>query len=304
MKYKYSGIWPVAPTPFKDNGDVDYEGMERIIDCMIDQQIDGMCILANFSEQFLLTDSEREKLTKLCLEKVAGRTKTIVTISHFSTKIVLDRAELSKSLGADIVMMMPPYHGALLKGNAEQTFEQFNEINKIAIPIMIQDAPLSGVDLTLPLLTKMIKEIEYLTCFKIESPQASSKIRTLIESCGSYLEAPFDGEESITLLSDLHAGISGSMSSALLPEKIGPVIYNYLDNKIEEAEKIYNNILPLINFENRQCGFRATKTIMKQGGVINSDFCRHPIKPLDFPTKKILIEMAKKYNLVSLTWGK
>ena len=37
MKYKYSGIWPVAPTPFKDNGDVDYEGMERIIDCMIDQ---------------------------------------------------------------------------------------------------------------------------------------------------------------------------------------------------------------------------------------------------------------------------
>ena len=304
MKFKYSGIWPVAPTPFKDNGGVDYEGMKRVLECMIDQKVDGICILANFSEQFLLTDNEREKLTKLCLEKIAGRTKTIVTISHFSTKIVCDRAELSKSLGADIVMMMPPYHGTLLKGNAAQTFEQFNEINKIGIPIMIQDAPLSGVDLTVPLLTKMINEIEYLTCFKIESPQAASKIRSLIKNCSSYLEAPFDGEESITLLADLHAGISGSMSSALLPEKIGPVIYNYLENKTEEAEIKYNNILPLINFENRQCGFRAAKTIMKEGRVIVSDFCRHPIKSLDTPTKKILIEMAKKFNLVSVTWGK
>ena len=85
MKFKYSGIWPVAPTPFKDNGGVDYEGMKRVLECMIDQKVDGICILANFSEQFLLTDNEREKLTKLCLEKIAGRTKTIVTISHFST---------------------------------------------------------------------------------------------------------------------------------------------------------------------------------------------------------------------------
>ena len=133
--------------------------MERVIDCIIDQKVDGVCILANFSEQFLIDDEEREKLTRLCLEKIDGRIKSIVTISHFSTKIVLDRAKLAKSLGADIVMMMPPYHGALLKGNADQTFNQFNEVSKIGIKIMIQDAPLSGVELSVPLLTKMINEI-------------------------------------------------------------------------------------------------------------------------------------------------
>ena len=69
-KYKYQGMWPVAPTPFHENGDVDYEGMERILDCMVDQEIQGICILANFSEQFLLSDEEREKLTKLCIKKV------------------------------------------------------------------------------------------------------------------------------------------------------------------------------------------------------------------------------------------
>ena len=303
-KYKYYGMWPVAPTPFHENGEVDYEGMERVIDCMVDQKVEGICILANYSEQFLLSDDEREKLTKLCMKKIDGRVKTIVTVSHFATDIVRPRAELAKSLGADIIMMMPPYHGALLKGNSDQIFDQFNEISKVGIPIMIQDAPLSGIELTVPLLTKMINEIEQLTCFKIESAHAASKIRALIKNCSSRLDAPFDGEESITLYADLEAGISGSMSSALLPEKIAPVIDHFWNDQKEKAEEIYNNILPLINFENRQCGFRATKTVMKEGGVIKSDFCRDPIKPLDLDTKNLLLNFAKRYDLLTYKWGK
>ena len=303
-KYKYFGMWPVAPTPFHDNGEVDYDGMERVLDCMVDQKVQGICILANYSEQFLLSDDEREKLTRLCMKKIDGRVKTIVTVSHFATDIVRPRAKLAKSLGADIIMMMPPYHGALLKGNPDQIFEQFNEISEVGIPIMIQDAPLSGIDLSVPLLTKMINEIENLTCFKIESAQAASKIRALINNCSERLDAPFDGEESITLYADLEAGISGSMSSALLPEKIAPVIDHFWNNKKDKAEQVYNNILPLINFENRQCGFRATKTVMKEGGVIKSDFCRDPIKPLDPDTKKLLLNFAKKYDLLTYKWGK
>ena len=303
-KYKYHGMWPVAPTPFHENGEVDYEGMDRVIDCMVDQKVEGICILANYSEQFLISDEEREKLTKLCMKKIDGRVKTIVTVSHFATDIVRPRAELAKSLDADIIMMMPPYHGALLKGNPDQIFEQFNEISKVKIPIMIQDAPLSGIELSVPLLTKMINEIEYLTCFKIESANAASKIRALIKNCSERLDAPFDGEESITLYADLEAGISGSMSSALLPEKIAPVIDHFWNNEKDKAEQIYNSILPLINFENRQCGFRATKTVMKEGGVIKSDFCRDPIKPLDEDTKNLLLNFAKRYDLLTYKWGK
>ncbi len=109
----YSGIWPVAPTPFHEDGSLDEPGMRRVLDCLIDQGADGICILANFSEQFLLSDAERELLTRLCIEHIDGRVPVIVTISHFATRIAVERAQLAKSLGAAIVMMMPPYHGAL-----------------------------------------------------------------------------------------------------------------------------------------------------------------------------------------------
>ena len=303
MTNNFTGCWPVAPTPFKENEDLDLEGMKRVLDCMIDQKVDGICILANYSEQFLLSDDEREILTKLCIEHVAGKVPIIVTVSHFSTDIAFKRAKLAKDVGANMVMMMPPYHGALLKGNANQTFEQFRKVSEAGITIMVQDAPLSGVDLSVELLVKMAKEIEHVKCFKIECAQAANKLRALIDKGGSAIEGPFDGEEGITLFADLEAGAKGNMSSAMLPDLIGPLVKNYIKGNKKEAENEYNRVLPLINYENRQCGFRATKTVFKEGGVIKSDVCRHPIPSLDKNTKKGLLDLANNYDLIAMKWG-
>ena len=303
MINNFTGCWPVAPTPFKENEDLDLEGMKRVLDCMIDQKVDGICILANYSEQFLLSDGEREILTKLCIEHVAGRVPIIVTISHFSTDIVYKRATLAKDIGANMVMMMPPYHGALLKGNANQTFEQFRKVNQAGITIMVQDAPLSGVDLSVDLLVKMAREIEYVKCFKIECAQAANKLRALVDKGGNVIEGPFDGEEGITLFADLQAGATGNMSSAMLPDLLGPVVKNYIKGNIKEAEIEYNKVLPLINYENRQCGFRAAKTVFKEGGVIKSDICRHPIPSLDEDTRKGLLDLTNNYDLIAMKWG-
>jgi 2-keto-3-deoxy-L-arabinonate dehydratase len=299
----FKGCWPVAPTPFMPNGEIDKEGMKRVIDCMIDQNVDGICILANYSEQFLLSDEEREILTKLCIEHVDGRVPVITTVSHFSTDIALSRAKLVKSLGGEMLMMMAPYHGALMRGTPQQTFEQFAKVGEAGVTIMVQDAPLSGVELSVPLLVKMAKEIEMVKCFKIECAQAAAKLRVLVKEGGDVIEGPFDGEEGITLFADLEAGATGNMSSAMIPDLIRPIVFDFLDGKIDMAENKYNEILPLINYENRQCGFRAAKAIMKEGGVIKSDFCRHPILPLEANTREGLIRLASKYNPIALNWG-
>ncbi len=299
----YSGIWPVAPTPFNDDGTLDLEGMKRVLDLMVDQGVDGICILANFSEQFLISDAERDTLTRLCISHVAGRVPVIVTISHFATKIAVARARQAKELGASIVMMMAPYHGALLKGTPEQTLEQFKAVGEVGIPIMLQDAPLSGVELTVPLLARMAREIEMLKLFKIESAGTANKLRGLIAEGGDTIEGPFDGEEAITLLADLDAGATGSMTSALIPELIKPVITHHLAGDRDAAKAAYARVLPTINHENRQCGFRGTKEAMVEGGVITSAFCRHPIPPLPADTRTELIDHLHVLDPIILRWG-
>ena len=300
----YQGIWPVAPTPFSADGVVDYKGMTRVLDCMIDQGVDGICILANFSEQFLISDAEREQLTRVCLEHAGERIPLIVTISHFATDIAVTRAKFAKQLGAEAVMMMAPYHGALLKGTAEQTYEQLARVGDVGIPIMIQDAPLSGVELPVDFLIRVAKTIDMVKMFKIECAGAAAKLRVLVDKGGAAIEAPFDGEEAITLLADLDAGARGSMTSALIPDLIRPVIFAHLEGRRDEAVEGYSRLLPVINHENRQCGFRAAKEAMVEGGVIKSAFCRHPIAPLHPQTRQALIELMAPHDPVVLRWGK
>ena len=300
----YQGIWPVAPTPFSADGVVDYKGMTRVLDCMIDQGADGICILANFSEQFLISDAEREQLTRVCLEHAGERIPLIVTISHFATDIAVTRAKFAKQLGAEAVMMMAPYHGALLKGTAEQTYEQLARVGDVGIPIMIQDAPLSGVDLPVDFLIRVAKTIDMVKMFKIECAGAAAKLRVLVDEGGAAIEAPFDGEEAITLLADLDAGARGSMTSALIPDLIRPVIFAHMEGRRDEAVEGYSRLLPVINHENRQCGFRAAKEAMVEGGVIKSAFCRHPIAPLHPQTRQALIELMAPHDPVVLRWGK
>src|SRR5919205_626823 len=105
----YTGVFPVAPTPFTENGDLDLDGQRRVLDCMIDQGVDGICILANYSEQFVLTDIERDQLMDLCLTHVAGRVPVVVTCSHFATRIAAERGARAARGGAAMLMLMPPY---------------------------------------------------------------------------------------------------------------------------------------------------------------------------------------------------
>ena len=84
---RYRGVFPVVPTTFTESGALDLESQKRCVDFMIDAGSNGLCILANFSEQFVLSDAERELLISTLLDHVRGRVPVIVTTTHFSTQV-------------------------------------------------------------------------------------------------------------------------------------------------------------------------------------------------------------------------
>ena len=301
----FAGIYPVAPTPFTGSGDLDLAGMERVLDCMIDQGVDGICILANYSEQFLLTDAERSTLQDVCLAHVAGRVPVIVTCSHFSTRIAGERSRSAAVAGAAMLMLMPPYHGTGLRAEEAGILQHFAHVaEESQLPLMVQDAPLSGVSLSVPFLVRLAREVPAVRYFKIEVPGTAAKLRALIAAGGDLIVGPLDGEESITLMADLDAGATGTMSSALLPDLIRPVVALHRAGRRAEAAAAYARVLPLINYENRQCGLRATKAVMQAGGVIKSDAVRHPLEALHPATRAGLLELATELNPLALRWGK
>jgi 2-keto-3-deoxy-L-arabinonate dehydratase len=302
---RHRGIYPVAPTTFTESGELDLDSQKRCIDFMIDAGSDGICILANFSEQFLLSDEEREVLTRTVLAHVAGRVPVIVTTTHTSTHVCAERSRRAQDMGAAMVMVMPPYHGATFRFIEPQIQAFYARLSDaIDIPIMIQDAPASGTPLSAAFLARLAMEIEHVAYFKIETAGAASKLRELIRLGGQTIEGPWDGEEAITLLPDLDAGATGSMTGGGYPDGIRPIIEAHRNGDRERAYALYERWLPLINYENRQAGFLAAKALMKEGGVIACEAPRQPWPALHPETRKGLIETARRLDPMVLRWGR
>ncbi len=299
----YRGVFPVLPTTFDEHGGLDLKSQKRVVDFAVDAGVEGICILANYSEQFSLTDDERDLLTTTILAHVAGRIPVIVTTSHYSSAIAASRCRRAEYLGAAMVMLMPPYHGATIRANESGILSFFRVVAEaIDIPIMIQDAPVSGVTLSTTLLARLATEIPTVSYFKIETPSAAAKLRELLERAGVAIEGPFDGEESITLLADLDAGATGTMPSASIPDLLGQVVRLYRGGRRADAVTLYERALPLINFENRQCGLLAAKVLLHEGGVIAYETARHPFAPLHPDARAGLIEIARRLDPLVLRW--
>lgn len=300
-----SGVFPIAPTPFFEDESIDFESQARVIEFLIDAGVDGICILANYAEQFALTDDERAQLQTAILRQVAGRVPVIVTTSHYSTRVAAERSRLAQDEGASMVMLMPPYHGATLRVNESLLGDYFEAIaDTIDIPIMIQDAPMSGTPLGADLLARFAREIPAVQYVKVESANAATKLKTLIELAGDALPGPFDGEESITLIPDLEAGATGTMPSSAIPEVLGAIVRDWLAGNHEQATATWEAWLPMIHYENRQCNLRATKVLMKEGGIIRSDITRAPFGSLPNQIRDGLLAHARRRDPLILRWGK
>lgn len=302
---RYKGVFPVVPTTFTPTGELDLESQLRCVDFMIDAGSTGLCILANFSEQFVLSDAERETLTLAILAHVNRRVPVIVTTTHFSTDVCAARSRRAQVAGAAMVMVMPPYHGATIRVSEEKVYEFYARLSDaIQIPIMIQDAPVSGTTLSAGFLARMAKEIENVAYFKIETAGAASKLRELIRLGGEAIEGPWDGEEAITLLPDLRAGATGAMTGGAFPDGICQIMDAWVAGDVEAATHAYGKWLPLINYENRQGGILTAKALMKAGGVIACESPRHPFPEMHPEVRKGLIETAKRLDPLVLSWNK
>jgi 2-keto-3-deoxy-L-arabinonate dehydratase len=305
MDAPLTGVVPVVPTIFHDDQTADLDGTARVVDYLMDAGADGLCLLANYSEQFSLTDAERDEIARLLLERVAGRLPVIVTTSHYSARVAAARSRAARDLGAAMVMLMPPFFGATLTAPGPAVIEYFKQVaDAIDIPIMVQDAPLSPTPLPVSLLIDLVTQVPQVRYAKIEVPQAADKLHALVSALGDSLPGPFDGEESVTLIPDLDAGARGTMPSSMVPAELGQIVRRYLSGDRPGAVSAWEDLLPLIHFENRQCGLRAQKILLAEGGIIASDRTRAPLPPVSPRTRRGLIELAAARDLLIMRWAR
>jgi 2-keto-3-deoxy-L-arabinonate dehydratase len=94
------------------------------------------------------------------------------------------------------------------------------------------------------------------------------------------------------------------MPSSTVPAELGQIIRRYAAGDRATAASAWEDLLPLIHFENRQCGLRAQKILLAEGGVVASDRTRAPFGPVSPRTRRGLIELAAARDLLIMRWAR
>ena len=106
------------------------------------------------------------------------------------------------------------------------------------------------------------------------------------------------------MIPDLDAGARGTMPSSMVPAELGRIVRGYLAGDRSGAVSAWEDLLPLIHFENRQCGLRAQKILLAEGGIVSSDRTRAPLGPVSARTRRGLIELAARHDPLIMRWGR
>ena len=89
----------------------------------------------------------------------------------------------------------------------------------------------------------------------------------------------------------------------MVPDLLGPIVRDWLSGNHDEATTAWERLLPFIHYENRQCGLRATKALMAEGGIIASPTVRAPLAPLPDATHAGLLALARRHDPLVLRWA-
>ena len=100
----FSGVFSVLPTPFKSGGDVDFEGLGRVVDLVVAAGVQGVTVLGVTGEVTRLLEKERAQIVEAVVRTVAGRAIVVVGASADGLRTTIEFSREAKALGASAVM--------------------------------------------------------------------------------------------------------------------------------------------------------------------------------------------------------
>lgn len=109
MMSDLKGINLAMQTPFQSDGAIDYSRWQELIDIYIDAGVHGLVLGAGTGQHPYLTQAECNKLYKLGAARVDGRCNLIMQTSALIVDEVIERSKHAEGLGADALMILPPY---------------------------------------------------------------------------------------------------------------------------------------------------------------------------------------------------
>ncbi len=271
------GVYVIAVTPFFDDGAIDLDSTDRMVDFYLSAGATGLTVLGMMGEAQKLTIEESQLIVRRILARVAGRAPVVVGVSAPGFAQMAALTEMVMDDGAAGVMIAPPSSlrtDDQIVGYYHQAAGFIGEV-----PFVLQDFPLvTSVQMSVPVIRRIANDLPSCVCLKHEDWPGLDKIAAL--RADGFLNRRISilcGNGGMFLPEEMGRGADGAMTGFAYPEMMVDVVRNMQVGEVDRAQDLFDAYLPLARYEQQPgIGLAVRKYTMARRGIIANAALRRP----------------------------
>ena len=279
MSKPWKGIFVIVVTPFTASHELDEASLRKEVRFCIEAGAAGLVGPANASEFPLLSDDERRRWLEIVVGEAAGQVPVVAAATSGHALPAIELSRFAERLGANGIMAMPPH---IAHFDAAGCYDYYAKLSAaLRIPICIQNyiGPV-GTPMSPELLARMCRELPQVQYIKEETLPEPRQLGITIQVAGDACKGVFGGQGGIYLIDEFRRGAVGNMPACQATD-VQVKMWSLLEAGDEDgARKLFNQILPLINYE-RLYGVAVYKEVLYRRGIFATRVSRYPGADLD-----------------------
>jgi len=289
----FTGALVALITPFQD-GDVDFETLDELIDFQLENSIDGIVPVGTTGECPTLSFDEHKKVIERVVKAVGGHVPVIAGAGSNSTAEAIELTTYAKKVGADATLQVTPYYN---KPTQEGFYQHFKAIaEEVDLPIVLYDIPSRcGAGLTVDTVVRL-SGLENIVAIKDATGQLDH-VSEIAARCDLTI---LSGDDSLTLPI---ASVGGkgviSVVANIVPADVKAMVDLILEGNLVQARQWHKKLFAL----SRNLLSLATNPIPIKAAMAILNMCseemRLPMVPMDQAKKACLEQAIKDYGLLT-----
>lgn len=285
---RIEGVIPILVTPFDEQGRIDEDSLESLIDFNVDAGVHGLGVAIG-SEVFKLSEAERAQVVRCVVGQVRGRVPVVINTGAPGTDLAVLYGRAAEEAGADALMVFPP---AFLPVGAEEIVEYYRAIaSAVRLPIILQDIPQAPISPGLARrLAAMAGNIRHI---KVETLPITTKVAEMSAAAGDELTI-FGGAGGSYFIEELRRGSRGTMPFCSQPAAFVEVWHRFQSGDERGARDVFDGTIMALNRLAVQGGdlfYHVHKELLVRLGVIRSAHVRGPTVAIDPVTRREIDEL-------------
>ena len=244
---RFGEVITAMVSPFSADGALDVATARRLAARLIEHGSDGLVVGGTTGESPTLSHNDKLALFEAVVDEAGDRARVIAGTGTYDTAESVDLTSEAGKLGVDACLVVTPYYSKPPQNGLLAHFTTIADAS--SVPLILYDIPgRTGRRIERPTMVELARH-DNIVAVKdaVGDAGEAALLRADLDRSGASDFEIYSGDDGL-LLPHLAAGAVGiiSVCSHIVGREIKAIFAAWNDGKIEEAQRLYESLLPLV----------------------------------------------------------